>query len=153
MRTLWMKSALIAAGSLLAGILTNAMNPFGITLADLAVHLRGTTTQKISIEEAFFLLEDPATIFLDVRRDGEFRIDHVPGAVSLYPPGAVRLLRPPPEREAVRLILYDFGGRGPAVRKAFWTLRRAGFHGVFALEGGFAAWLDRGYPVREGDVY
>jgi rhodanese-related sulfurtransferase len=151
MRPLLFKSALIVFGSLVAGLLVNAANPFGIKGSDLVFYVTDSSTPEISIEDAFFQLREPAAIFLDIRPNGEYRIDHIPGAVSLYPVAAIRQLQSVSGKEKFRFIAYDFEAGCPATRRAVWEIRRAGFPNVFALRGGFAAWIEKGLPVDEGE--
>ena len=150
MRTLCVRSALIVLGTLVLGFLVNAANPFGIKWADLLFYVTDSPAPGISIEDAFFQLHEPTTLFLDIRPDSEYGIDHIPGAVSLYPARVIRQLKNYPGKDRFQLIAYDFEDGSPSVRKAVKQIRQAGFTQVFVLRGGFAAWLERGLPVDEG---
>ena len=130
----------------------NWANPFGIKWADLLFYVTDSPPPEISIENAFFQLHEPATLFLDIRPYSEYGIDHIPGAVSLYPARVIRQLKNFPGKDRFQLIAYDFEADSPAVRKAVKQIRDAGFSRVSALQGGFAAWLERGLPVDEGGV-
>ncbi len=152
MRSVLYRSVLIVLGTLVAGLLSNAANPFGIKWSDLLFYVTDSSVPEISIEEAFFQLQEPTTIFLDIRPDSEYDIDHISGAVSLYPVGAIRQLKNIPGKDRFQLIAYDFEADSPSVRKAVKQIRKAGFTQVFALRGGFAVWLERELPVDEGDV-
>jgi thiosulfate/3-mercaptopyruvate sulfurtransferase len=114
-------------------------------------------------------------IVLDVRwtlaKDGRaaYAAGHLPGAVFADldedlcgPPGAGGR-HPLPEPAALQtalrglgvraghpVVVYDAGGPNPtgAAARAWWTLRWAGVEDVRVLDGGYAAWVAAGLPVK-----
>lgn len=151
MKSVLYRSVLIVLGTLVAGLLINAANPFGIKWSDLVFCVTDSSVPEITVEDAFFQLHEPTTIFLDIRPHNEYEIDHISGAISLYPVGAIGQIKNVPGKDRFQLIAYDFETDSPAVRKAVKQIRQAGFTQVCALSGGFAAWLERGLPVDEGE--
>lgn len=50
----------------------------------------------------------------------------------------------------VPVVIYDDGG-GMFAARCFWMIDALGHESVYILEGGFNAWLERGYPVSSED--
>jgi glyoxylase-like metal-dependent hydrolase (beta-lactamase superfamily II)/rhodanese-related sulfurtransferase len=85
-------------------------------------------------------------VIVDVREQHDFSSGRIPGAVHL-PRGQLEMLVderfPDP---SVRILTYCELGRISILAAA--TLRRLGFHGAIALDGGMKAWRDAGHPVE-----
>jgi rhodanese-related sulfurtransferase len=85
---------------------------------------------------------------LDVRERDAFEEGHIPGA-RLLPRGQLELrvneeLTDPTKR----ILAYCEFGRVSTLATA--TLRRMGFQGAVALDGGMKAWRAAGYNVKAG---
>lgn len=115
--------------------------------------------------------DDPPTV-LDVRwrlagppGHADYAAGHLPGAVFVDldaqlcgPPGAGGrhpLPDPAALQEALRaagvrtdhpVVVYDLGD-GLAAARAWWTLRWAGHHATWVLDGGYPAWIGADQPV------
>ncbi|WP_019136381.1 sulfurtransferase [Cellulomonas massiliensis] len=124
------------------------------------------------------LAGDEAPVLLDVRwalgrADGHERYldEHLPGAVYVdlerelaAPASPERGRHPLPDvaaleaaarrwgvREGGRVVAYDDVG-GTSAARAWWLLRWAGLRDVRLLDGGLAAWRDRGLALEAGVV-
>ena len=92
---------------------------------------------------------------LDVREPDEFAEGHIPGARN-SPRGFLEVRadlehhkRDPWFADRERpLLLYCGGGNRSAL--AARTLQQMGFRRVVSMAGGWAAWLELGYPVEGG---
>jgi glyoxylase-like metal-dependent hydrolase (beta-lactamase superfamily II) len=102
----------------------------------------------VSMDELRRRVEDgPAGMaILDVREADAYADGHVPGAVHL-PRGQLELrvdaVLPDP---SVRVAVYCEFGKISTIAAA--TLRSMGFAHAVALDGGFRAWREAGYPVE-----
>ncbi|MFT3691762.1 MAG: rhodanese-like domain-containing protein [Kofleriaceae bacterium] len=108
---------------------------------------------EASREVAFMSMDEVARrlegqhdlVLLDVREKDAFERGHLPGAKHL-PRGQLELLvdkeLPDPN---VRILVYCQLGRISTLAAA--TLRTMGFQRAVALDGGFAAWQQAGYPT------
>ncbi len=89
------------------------------------------------------LAAEPAPFLLDVREPWEYREGHVPGA-QLIPLAELeqRLTEVPRDRPI--LAICHSGQRSLA---AAGYLLHLGYSDVSNVDGGTAAWIERGYPV------
>ena len=87
---------------------------------------------------------DPPPFLLDVREPWEFEAGHVPGA-QLIPLAELedRLNEVPRDRPV--LVICHSGQRSLA---AAGYLLQLGYADVSNVDGGTAAWIERGYPVE-----
>jgi rhodanese-related sulfurtransferase len=86
-----------------------------------------------------------ALVLVDLRKPGEYRSGHLPGAVSLPITELDRRFAEIPR--SPRVVLYC---ECPIedIATAFVFLRSKGYANHAILEGGFDGWLRRRYPVR-----
>ena len=154
MKSIWLKSCLIVFASFLFGLIANHLNHQGIHRESLMFYLfdkdQTESAESMTVFESFPYLDEPNTLFLDIRPYEEYAIDHIAGAVSLYPARVIRDIALHADKEVYRLIVYDFEANSPEARLACKQVKSAGFSRVFILEGGFASWLEMGFPVEEG---
>jgi glyoxylase-like metal-dependent hydrolase (beta-lactamase superfamily II)/rhodanese-related sulfurtransferase len=109
-----------------------AVVPF-LSLAELKTHVESQREELI---------------LLDVREREAFEAGHIPGA-RLLPRGQLELRVNEELADPTRRILtYCEFGRVSTLAAA--TLRQMGFQSAVALDGGFKAWREAGYPVRAG---
>ncbi len=109
--------------------------------------------ETISVQEALKLVDDPDTLFVDVRETAERQnTGGIAGSVHA-PRGFLEFIVDPegPMHNAAltsgkRLVLYcQTGGRSTLATK---TLQDMGLDNVVNLAGGFAAWKKAGGPVE-----
>jgi hydroxyacylglutathione hydrolase len=91
-------------------------------------------------------LEDGSAQALDVRQDQEWREGHVPGARHVHVPDVRSALGALPRDR--RLYLYCASGYRAAMAASL--LDAAGM-AIELVDGGFADWHARGYPVARDD--
>jgi rhodanese-related sulfurtransferase len=98
-------------------------------------------------EFAQFLAERPDARLLDVRTPGEFEAQHIAGAYNV----PLDLLGE--HGDAIRARVADpvvlVCRSGQRARKAEETLASAGMRNPHILDGGMAAWVAAGLPVRQ----
>ena len=94
------------------------------------------------------LTAQPRPFLLDVREPWEYQAGHVPQA-RLIPLAELedRVNEVPRDRPV--LVICHSGQRSLA---AAGYLLRLGYAGVSNVEGGTAAWMERGYPVERESV-
>src|SRR2546423_20956 len=85
----------------------------------------------------------PAPFLLDVREPWEYRDGHVPGA-QLIPLGELEQRVNEVPRDRPILAICHSGQRSLA---AAGYLQQLGYTLVSNVDGGTAAWIERGYPV------
>ena len=89
------------------------------------------------------LASDPAPFLLDVREPWEYREGHVPGA-QLIPLAELEQRVNEVPRDRPILAICHSGQRSLA---AAGYLLQLGYASVSNVDGGTAAWIERGYPV------
>ncbi|MGH1362592.1 MAG: rhodanese-like domain-containing protein [Calditrichia bacterium] len=133
------------------------MHPEGIHPKLLKPSLSPTPNEVliISADSAFQKLLDNSAAFLDNRPAEEWQIDHIPSAMSLelmkYYTGETQLDSLQKEQT---YILYTFDDSATDAAILAGEMLSSGFSDVHILYGGFAAWLERGYPLEtpEGNL-
>ncbi len=104
-----------------------------------------TSVPAIDVKELRRRLEaEPKPYLLDVREPWEYLAGHEPGA-QLIPLGELeqRVLEVPRNRDV--LAICHSGQRSLA---AAGYLRQLGYAAVSNVDGGTAAWIERGYPIE-----
>src|SRR5437588_12979758 len=92
------------------------------------------------------LAAEPRPFLLDVRDPWEYRAGHVPGA-QLIPLAELEQRVNEVPRDRPVLAICHSGQRSLA---AAGYLLRLGYTGVSNVDGGTAAWIERGYPIERG---
>ena len=90
------------------------------------------------------LAANPAPFLLDVREPWEYLAGHVPGA-QLIPLGELEQRVDEVPRDRPVLAICHSGQRSLA---AAGYLIQLGYSTVSNVDGGTAAWIERGYPVE-----
>lgn len=85
----------------------------------------------------------PAPFLLDVREPWEYQEGHVPGA-QLIPLGELERRVNEVPRDRPILAICHSGQRSLA---AAGYLQELGYTSVSNVDGGTAAWIERGYPI------
>ncbi|MDQ6712248.1 MAG: rhodanese-like domain-containing protein [Candidatus Dormibacteraeota bacterium] len=86
---------------------------------------------------------EPAPFLLDVREPWEYQAGHVPGA-QLIPLGELERRVQEVPRDRPVLTICHSGQRSLA---AAGYLLQLGYPSVSNVDGGTAAWIERGFPV------
>ena len=106
---------------------------------DLLVAKRGVLGMK----------RDRVGVFVDARPAAAYRVEHIPGAISLP------YERARDEHEALRaydvLIVYGESYDSPIAIGMSKTLSELGHEGVRTLRGGLRAWTEAGRATEEGE--
>src|SRR2546425_12337571 len=89
------------------------------------------------------LKAEPAPFLLDVREPWEYQQGHVPSA-QLIPLGELEQRVNEVPRDRPVLAICHSGQRSLA---AAGYLQQLGYRSGSSLDGGTAAWIERGYPV------
>jgi len=89
------------------------------------------------------LADEPAPFLLDVREPWEYREGHVPGA-QLIPLGELEQRVNEVPRDRPILAICHSGQRSLA---AAGYLQQLGYPSVTNVDGGTAAWIERGFPL------
>lgn len=104
---------------------------------------------RISVEEAFQRFGQAGTVFIDSRDAEAYRLGHIKGAL-LIPEWEITSRMADLPRDAEIIVYCDCWNEAIAAREAAVLLDN-GFSGAKALQGGWRAWLDAGYPTELGD--
>jgi rhodanese-related sulfurtransferase len=108
-----------------------------------------TASPIISPEELAHLRQErPDVRLLDVRTPGEFEAEHIAGAYNV--PLDTLAEHGAEIRAGVAEPVVLVCRSGQRARKAEEALRAAGMSNLHLLEGGMAAWVTAGLPVRRG---
>jgi len=86
-------------------------------------------------------------VLVDVREDGEFDADHLPGAVHLGKGIIERDIEVKYPDLQTELVLYCGGGFRSALVAD--NLQRMGYSNVISMDGGIRDWRERGFPLEK----
>jgi rhodanese-related sulfurtransferase len=110
----------------------------------------GVKVRLVDEKEAVRFLDDPETVFIDSRREEDYRERHVKSALFLPEENveerfvAVQGLMP----EESRIILYCYGPECDMAEKVAGFLAQNGYRNMMIMTAGFRAWERAGYPVE-----
>jgi len=147
----------LGAASLFLGILMNQYIAQGIRWPLLALSVTDTSRQigwaYTSTDSAFALFLQKEAVFVDIRPDSDFAVDHIPDALSapFFTFFHNRSLFQKLNKDSVYL-LYDLERNSKNVRLMARRLVKDGFKQTFVLRGGYVEWLDKTYPVELGET-
>ena len=99
--------------------------------------------RSISVDQLRQRLAGPPPFLLDVREPWEYAAGHVPRA-ELIPLGQLEQRVAEVPRDRAVLAICHSGSRSLA---AVGYLHGLGYRDVVNVDGGTAAWIERGYPV------
>jgi rhodanese-related sulfurtransferase len=125
-------------------------NKYLLPLLLLTASLAACSATIVRTELQKKLLENPAPLIVDVRSEGEYNADHIPGAIHIpfYSIGSgLGALSFPKERP---VILYC--EHGPRAGLAGINLYFQGYEKVYSLEGHMKGWRESGLPVEKNPV-
>ncbi len=89
-------------------------------------------------------------VFVDVREDNEFAIDHARGARHIGRGVLERDIETLIPDKNASIVLYCGGGFRSAL--AAESLQKMGYTNVVSMDGGIRAWRQAGYPLDTGTV-
>ncbi len=115
----------------------------GWRAADLPVE----SVSQMTVQELASRLDGGGMSVLDVRREGEFQAGHIAGA-DWHPLDRMKAVLPEIRRD-VPVAVHCKGGYRSAI--ACSLLKRAGYHNVVDMAGGFDAWVAAGLPVEASE--
>ena len=84
-------------------------------------------------------------LLIDVREEGEFATDHIPGAIHLSKGVIERDIELAVPDLATEIILYCGGGFRSALSAE--NLARMGYSNVISMDGGIRVWRENGFPL------
>ncbi len=145
-----LRMAALLAGAAALALLWNTFSGRGMALGANAFIVPGETVVEIPAAEARKRL-DKGALFLDARPLANYEMEHIPGALSLPEEGfdAAFARLEPTLRSRLDIVVYCAGYGCEASHIVARKLRERGVHAVILNEG-WPAWIDAGYPVREG---
>jgi len=85
---------------------------------------------------------------IDVREEGEFAKDHLPGAIHLGKGIIERDIEARVPELGAEMILYCGGGFRSAL--AADNLQKMGYTNVISMDGGIREWREKNYPLVKG---
>lgn len=106
-----------------------------------------TRVQEITVIEVKQKLDAGENfVFIDVREDNEWDVDHAAGAQHLGRGIIERDIEKVVPDKAAEIVLYCGGGYRSAL--AADNLQRMGYTNVLSMAGGIKAWRDAAYPME-----
>ncbi|RMF16282.1 MAG: rhodanese-like domain-containing protein [Candidatus Dadabacteria bacterium] len=107
---------------------------------------RSADVQYISVDFAKAFSERGGALFIDVRGDHVFDMEHIRGAVSMPLQDILNGRLPDVPKDT--LIIAYCGCPHSMSSAAAEYLQKRGFTNVYVLDEGFYEWKERGYPVE-----
>lgn len=92
-------------------------------------------------------LDGESLYLIDVREDREWIQGHLPGAIHLGKGVIERDIEHAVPDTNAELLLYCGGGYRSAL--AAYNLRKMGYKNAVSVDGGFKAWVSRGFPLEK----
>jgi rhodanese-related sulfurtransferase len=87
-------------------------------------------------------------LLVDVREEGEFAKDHLPGAIHLGKGVIERDIEARVPELNTEMVLYCGGGFRSAL--AADNLQKMGYTNVTSMDGGIRGWREKNYPLVKG---
>ena len=148
------RMVIIGIVTLVIGVICNQFIQQGIRLPILInsipfyIHKK---TERISPEDAVALFNKKNAVFVDIRSEDEFDMDHISGALSLpvisfiSNPG---LLKRYDKGNEMTAVLYSGKEKDDTIDLLARFLIKKGVQQVKILDGGFGQWSKNNYPVE-----
>jgi rhodanese-related sulfurtransferase len=111
---------------------------------DAKTRIRETTVDKVKAR----MDKNDRFLLIDVREEGEFAKDHLPGAVHLGKGIIERDIEARVPELSTEMVLYCGGGFRSAL--AADNLRKMGYTNVISMDGGIRDWREKGFPLQAG---
>ena len=153
--------AVVLFGSLIAGMIFNALNPGGISLlassrsssvsasgkTQTPDEILGKAGRTLTLAEAHVLFEAGAAVFIDARPPSFYQTEHIKNARHIYyktaglNPALDRMNKNDP------YVVYCKGPNCNQAQLLINTMQKAGFTKVFLFPGGMQEWRLAQYPM------
>lgn len=144
---------IIGVSTMLAGVIVNQFIETGIRLPILIKSIPNPFAAKItavSQQDALRLLQDKKAVFVDVRSDYEFDMDHIEDAVNIPVVDYIskpKLIDTYDKDKSLTAILYGAKAVDDNIPLLGRSLLKKGVAEAKVLEGGFEQWLKNDYPI------
>ncbi len=141
----------VAFGSIGLGV--NAFSSKGIPwiyAPPTELVIAGLKVPFVDEKDAFKFFNDGSTVFLDTRREDDYRERRVKGALFLSPDDvqeqflAIQPLLP----EDSRIILYCYGPECDMAERVVEFLAPMGYKNMMIMTAGLRGWEQAGYPAE-----
>jgi rhodanese-related sulfurtransferase len=148
-----LRAATIAVVFSCMGLGVNALAPEGIPwiyVPPVEVVVAGVKVPLVDAKEAFKFFAESDTVFLDTRRQDDYRERRIKGAIFLPPDDvqeqflAVQPLLP----EDSRIILYCYGPECDMAERVAEFLAPMGYRNMMIMTAGLRGWEQAGYPTE-----
>lgn len=148
-----MRSLLITVLGAAVGVGVNAIRPTGLPwvyVPKTELLIAGVKVPLVDEKEAARFVDDPETVFVDTRREEDYRERHVKSAIFLPEDDieerfiTAQGLMP----EDSRIILYCYGPECDMAEKVAGFLAQNGYKNMMIMTAGFRAWEKAGYAVE-----
>lgn len=117
----------------------------GAMLAWPSISRRRGGSARLTLAEAIQLVNRENGLFVDVRPEEQFKTGSIPQARNIPHDKLDAHVGTLPKNKPI--VLFDTRGRESA--KVAAQLRKQGFERVSCLEGGLAAWVEGGMPIKK----
>lgn len=136
-------------------VLCAAIPVFAVMFFPLSALMAGESSSRagnslISIQDAYALYRNGRPVFIDARREQDYRQAHIPDAINIESGRVTASLERIGHVEDAELIVYCYR-RGGVAAKLAGELRAHGITRFRILEGHWAAWIRAGYPTTAMD--
>lgn len=102
--------------------------------------------KEISIAQVKTLMDNSKLpLFIDVREDNEWQVDHLPFAIHVGRGILERDIETLVPNKQTPIILYCGGGYRSIL--ATESLQKMGYSQVMSMRGGYRGWKEAGYPL------
>jgi rhodanese-related sulfurtransferase len=143
---------LIGTAAMICGFSINQFLAEGLNWRLLRLTLnpqgRQQAWQPISADSAFFMHSTGDAVFVDIREQEAYEVDHIPGALSIpfhqFFKDPAPLLSGDPRRPHILYCQEAFCRRDRLMVQA---LQSHGFTSVYFIRNGYLKWLEYGFPV------
>ena len=106
----------------------------------------GPPVTKISVQQAATYYAAGTVVFVDVRSGSDFSAGHIAGAVSFTSSDLEQALKAAPADG--QIVVYSSADKADSALRSAQMFTELGYPNVVALDGGFQAWMQAGYPVE-----
>ncbi|OVE79053.1 hypothetical protein BVY01_03595 [bacterium I07] len=145
---------IIGVVSLLAGVLTNQLHREGIPWRLLALSFSSANMNEawrpVSTDSSFVHFMRQSAVFVDLRPQDKYTLDHIPGARSCP---FFNFFKNPsifPDDKNLTYILYCFEPMCKEARIMGQQLIKEGYTQVLFIRNGYKEWLEKTFPVESG---
>jgi rhodanese-related sulfurtransferase len=106
---------------------------------------------KISADELKIMIEDGTRFFLvDNRSEYEYRLGHLPGAVSIMRYRFKDLAALLPGDKQFPIVFYCNGMGCQPSKAAAEAAKTLGYDNIAVFSGGYPEWMKKGYAIEKG---